>query len=260
MKIKVGDPINVYLTKLLNIFRFLVYKIIDFILSLQRQENQPDTILLIRLDSIGDYVLIRNYFYFIKKSRIYQNYKVTLCGNEIWKDLAEAFDKSAIDDFLWLNRKKFNNNPFYKYRLLKKIYKSGFKVAIDTTFSREILFGDSIINTSRAKERIGSIGAPDSYVRWKRNLLTDRYYTKLVTQSAVNLFEFYRNKEFLESVLQEKISIFKPEIDTSTIDVQLPTKENFAVVFPGAQIEERRWQSKNYEQIIDCLLYTSRCV
>jgi len=47
--------------------------------------------------------------------------------------------------------KKFNNNPFCKYELLKEIYKSGFETIIDTTFSREILYGDLIVKTSKAK-------------------------------------------------------------------------------------------------------------
>jgi len=76
MKLKTGYPINIYLTKLLNIFRFIVYKIIDVFVSVQQQKSQPETLLLIRLDSIGDYVLIRNYFYFIKQSKKYHNYNM----------------------------------------------------------------------------------------------------------------------------------------------------------------------------------------
>ena len=248
--------INIYATKFLNIFRFLIYRVIDLILKSSKQTKHPKTLLIIRLDAIGDYILIRNIFQWLKQSKKFNDYKITLCGNIVWKDLAETFDKENIDDFIWLNRKKFNNNPFYKFRLLKKIYQYGFEVVVDTTFSREILFGDSIVKTSCANERIGSVGAPDAYVKWKRNLLTDKYYTKLITHSSGTIFEFYSNKEFFESVLDEKIDIINPEIDTSKIDIQLPTQKNFAVVFPGAQEKKRRWHYTNFEQIIEQLINT----
>ena len=246
--------IKIYFTKVINIYRFLIFKIIDFVISLQSHQTYNGTILIIRLDSIGDYILARNFILYIKQSKKYKNYKITLCGNVVWKDLAETFDKSAVDNFIWLNRKKFNNNPFYKYKLLKNIYQSGFEVAVDTTFSREILFGDSIVKMSKAKERIGSAGAQDAYVKWKRNLLSDKYYTNLIVQSAENTFEFYRNKEFFEKILQENINIIKPEIDTSTVSLQLPTQKDFAVIFPGAQEEKRRWSSSNFEIIIEHLI------
>lgn len=245
---------NIYATKVLNIFRFFIYQVIDLILKSFKQTKYPKTLLLIRLDSIGDYILIRNFFNCIRQSKKYKDYKITLCGNVVWKDLAEACDKDVIEHFIWVNRKNFNNNPFYKFRLLKKIYQSGFEVVVDTTFSREILFGDSIVKTSCANERIGSVGAPDAYVKWKRNLLTDKDYTKLIVQSAQNLFEFYRNKEFFEKVLQENINIIKPGIDTTTVNLQPPTQKDFAVIFPGAQEEKRRWSSSNFEIIIDHLI------
>lgn len=252
--------INIYATKFLNIFRFLIYRVVDLILKSSEQTRYPKTLLLIRLDAIGDYILIRNIFQGLKQSKKFKGYKITLCGNIVWKDLAETFDKDGIDDFIWLNRKKFNNNPFYKFRLLKKVYKSGFEVVVDTTFSREILFGDSIVKTSCADERIGSVGAPDAYVKWKRNLLTDKYYTKLIPYSTKTVFEFNHNKEFFVNILQENIVITKPEIKTSNIGLQLPTQKEFAVIFPGAQEKKRRWHYTNFEQIIEQLINTYKLI
>lgn len=247
---------KIIFTKLSNIFRFSIYKSINLLLSFHKHVRHSNTLLLIRLDSIGDYLLVRNYLRLLKQSRKFNGYKITLCGNVLWKDLAETFDSDIIDEFIWLNRKKFNNNPFYKYKLLKQIYQSGFEVVIDTTFSREILYGDSIVNTSRAKEKIGSTGSPDSYVKWKRNLLTDRFYTILIPQSSGNFFEFNRNKEFFENVLKEKIDLEKPLLDCSNIDIKLPTNKDFAVIFPGAQEERRQWSSSNFEVIIEHMIST----
>lgn len=247
--------LNTYVTKILNILRFFLYQIIDLVLKCSKQTKHPKTLLIIRLDAIGDYILIRNIFQSLKQSKIFKDYNVTLCGNVVWKDLAETFDKDVFDNFIWVNRKKFNNNIFYKYKLLKIIYESGFEVVIDTTFSREILYGDCIVKSSKAIESIGSVGAQDAYVRWKRNLFTDKYYSKLVRQSNKNIFEFYRNKDFFENVLQEKIDLIKPVLECSNIIIKLPTKKKFAVIFPGAQEKGRRWSYLNFEVIIDHLFH-----
>jgi len=227
---------------------------LNILISFKTQNINPKSLLIIRLDSIGDYVLVRNYFLALKQSNKYRVYNLTLCGNIVWKELAETLDKGIFDNFIWMNRKKFNNNIFYKYRILKKIYSRGFEVVIDTTFSREILFGDAIVHSSKALHRIGSKGAPDSSVKWKRNLLTDKYYTRLITQSSQNLFEFYRNKEFFEILIDEKIDLLKPLINCETISITVPTLKEFIVIFPGAQEEKRRWAYEKFAFLIQTII------
>lgn len=179
---------------------------------------------------------------------------MTLCGNVVWKELAESLDRNIFDEFIWISRKKFNNNIIYKYKILKIIYLKGFEIVIDTTFSREILYGDSIVKTSEAKVKIGSKGSPDSYVKWKRNLLTDKYYSRLISQSSQNIFEFYRNKEFFESLINKKIELLKPKIDVDKIKLDIPASKDFVVIFPGAQEEKRRWSYKKYIAVCQVIL------
>ena len=71
------------------------------------------SILLIRLDSIGDYVLFRNYIEELKKNEKYKDYSITLLGNNVWKSLSIELDRKYIDNFIWLDRNKFNKNVFY---------------------------------------------------------------------------------------------------------------------------------------------------
>lgn len=246
--------LDTYTVKFLNIIRYTIFLLINFILKLQKQKKSPKTLLLIRLDSIGDYLLMHNFIPFVKNSGLYKNYKVTLCGNIVWKDLAETFDAKWVDKFIWLDRKKFNNNVFYKYKLLRKIYKSGFEVVCDTTYSREILFGDSIVKVSNAATRIGSTGFPDTYVKWKRNLLTDKFYTRLIKPLPGINFEFYQNKDFFEKFLITFIELIKPELAVDEITVKLPTRNEFIVVFPGGQEKQRRWSVENYSLVVQMIL------
>ena len=71
------------------------------------------SILLIRLDSIGDYVLFRNYIEELKKNEKYKDYSITLLGNNVWKSLSIELDRKYVDSFIWLDRNKFNKNVFY---------------------------------------------------------------------------------------------------------------------------------------------------
>lgn len=245
---------NLILIKFLNIFRFLIYFVLDFLISLRKQTINSNTLLLIRLDSIGDYLLLRNYFQFIRNSDKYKNYEITLIGNKIWKELAVTFDEDLINNFIWLDRKKFNNNVLYKYRLLKRIYDSGFESVIDCTYSREILFGDSIVKVSRALNKIGFVGSPDSYVKWKRNLFTDRIYTLLIPTEEKIIFEFERNKDYFSKVLEQKIEIKKPQLNINKVKSVFESVNNFIVIFPGANHKKRRWSVKKFVKVVNHII------
>ena len=211
------------------------------------------------LDAIGDYVLFRNFIKIIKESSKYCNYKVTLCGNIVWKELAESLDSDIIDNFIWINNKKFYSNILYKYKMLKKIHDYGYQIAIEATYSRAILFGDEIIKVSGAKEKIGSRGSPDKHAKWKRNMFSDKWYTKLISSNSDNLFEFYRNKEFFRELLGTEIEIKKPSIDVSKIPFnKLPAKD-YIVLFPGGSSIKRRWDVNNFLEIAKFILENSDC-
>ena len=76
-----------YFIKLRNLLNYFVYLIIDLFLPLGQNTNS-NTLLIIRLDAIGDYLLFRNFLSVIRASRKYKDYEITLCGNIVWKDLS----------------------------------------------------------------------------------------------------------------------------------------------------------------------------
>jgi len=242
------------LTKLSNLFKFIISLLIIFIIRLKKNEILPSTLLIIRLDVIGDYVLFRNFLEVLRKSERFGKYNITLCGNIIWRELAEEFDSDFVDKFIWVDRRKFSNNFFYRYIILKSIYINGFENAIDTTYSREILFGDSIIRASNAKLRIGSSGALDKHAKWKRNLFTDKYYTKLIPMNKENHFEFYRNKEFFEKLLTENISLSKPSFDFISSNIVIDLSNEYVVFFPGAGDKKRIWDIENFTEVTKFIL------
>ncbi|GAB6283313.1 MAG: glycosyltransferase family 9 protein [Ignavibacterium sp.] len=236
----------------------------NFIIQIEKISIKSNTLLIVRLDSIGDYILFRNFLQEIRESEQYRNYKIYLCGNIVWKNLAENLDNKFIDEFIWISRNKFKNNLRYKFNILKQIHKLGVETVIETTFTREILFGDEIVRVSNAKERIGSSASQESYSKWKRKLLTDKYYTKLISSSNENLFEFYRNKEFFTQLLQENndsdenSSLFseveKPVIQNINIELPSIIKNKFIVIFPGGSSKNKMWASKYFKDVAKFIL------
>lgn len=236
------------ISKIFTLIRLILFYFISLI-SHRKSEIVPKTLLLVRLDAIGDYVLFRNFIEILKKSERYKGYKITLLGNSAWKTISEELDKDFVDSFIWLDRKKFHNNPFYRYRFLSSLAKSGYEVLISSVYSREFLFVDSVVKNTTAKEKIGSIGDVSNIRKWQKNI-SDGFYTKLVNADDRLMFEFDRNKEFFENLLEQKIDIKKPIINLPKIELSfdLP-KEKYAILFIGASAEYRKWSVEKFAKV-----------
>jgi ADP-heptose:LPS heptosyltransferase len=234
--------------KFSNAFLYIT-NLLLFFPSLRYVKTNPRTLLLIRLDAIGDYILFRNYLEVIRNSKRFRDCKITLCGNIIWKDVAEAFDKRFVDEFIWVDRKLFCSNTGYRFNLLKQVRQSGFETVIDTAYSREILYGDTIVMASGANVKIGSEGAKDKHVTWKRRLFSNVVYTEIIPAGSEDVFEFCRNKGFVSKILKEDISLVKSVIEVSGIvsSNKLPTP--YVVLFFGASNANKIWDIKNFIEV-----------
>jgi len=209
-------------------------------------------LLLVRLDEIGDYVLFRNFIEILKTSEQYKDYHFTLLGNDLWKDLAETFDKDYIDEFIWLKKKRFFRQKFYRKNFLKKISKQEFDVVISPVFSRESCC-ESVISAINAREKIGSVGDCSNITAMQKSF-NNNFYTKLIDASKDNMFEFYRNKEFFENLLGLKLNINKTFINTQKVNSNFSLPDDYVVIFPGAGARFRQWNTENYSRVIDYIV------
>jgi len=245
---------SLLITKIKNLIVFLISILIIILLKFQKTTTQLHTLLLIRLDEIGDFVLFCNFISAVKASRKYKDYRISLCGNESWRDLAKHFFRHEVHSFIWIQKNKFYSNPFYKYRILKQIYQAGFEVVINSRYSRGILYDDLIVKSSASPVTIGSQGSLEKHAYWKRNLFTDRYYTQLIPQSAEVIFEFLRNKQFFEKILGESIELNKPTlVPKEESPLELPKK--CLILFPGAGEAKREWAAANFAEIGKYILH-----
>ena len=235
--------------KLKNLFNYLLFILISPFVKGKDNVISHGTMLVIRLDAIGDYILFRNFLRSLKENEKYENYKITLCGNKIWKEIAETLDDDYADSFIWIDRKKFYGNIFYKLYVLRDVFKRKYEIVVNSTYTREILYGDEIVWASDAPVKIGSKGVLDKHSKWKRKVFSDKFYTKLIPSSDSNMFEFYRNKEFFSEILNKNLVNVKLACDVSKINVTVGLPEKYAVLFPGSKDSSKRWAPSNFAAV-----------
>ncbi len=238
----------------IKIFFVIFYKIVDsvFLYFINPSIIDDKSILLIRLDSIGDYILFRNFIKYYKEYN--KDSSLTLIGNIIWKDLSENFDAGYIDSFIWVDRVKFYRNLFYRYKKIMEISSKGYRFVIDPTFTRNFFLGSIIIKFVNAKEKIGI--KQDFF--GKRNFIgkifnqignDSKNFTKLISLSKTPMFEFNRNREFCEKLLGLDAIIEKPSIDLHNIKLTVNIPEHYVVLFIGAAAKYRKWPLKNFIEV-----------
>ena len=230
-----------------TVMQFAVYSLINFFVN-PPKEILPKSLLLVRLDGIGDYVLFRNFIEKLKTNKIYKSFNITLLGNSVWKDLSEEADSQFVDKFIWLDMKRFRKDLFYRYRMLSKIASFGYQSLINPTYSRDFFGMDTIVKCVHAEEKIGSTGNLSNMQEWQKNI-SDKYYTKLVPARSEVIFEFYRNKEFFENLLDQKLDINQPTIELKNRKLRFELPQNYALLFIGASVNFRKWSMKGFSEV-----------
>jgi len=227
--------------------KLIVYYFIN-LLVLPSKIIKNNSLLLIRLDAIGDYVLFRNFIKLLKVSEEYKGHKITLVGNSAWKTLALELDTEFVGNFIWLDRRKFTNDFIYRYKKLKEITSQGYEIVLNPAFSREYFFGDNIVRLTTSENKIGSIGDLSNIKIWQKRI-SDKYYNQLIAADSNIMFEFSRNKEFLENLLQYKLAITKPNIVLNDKVLKFDLPEKYAILFIGGSADFRKWDIENFSRI-----------
>lgn len=205
--------------------------------------KDSDTVLIFRLDNIGDYVLFRNFLPLIKNSPKYLNKKIVLIGNQSWASLSLKYDSQYFDEALFIDRNRFYKNIPYKVSFIRKVRQLKAAEAVNTVHSRTS-FTDQLVRLSGAKRRITCEGDDVAIESRKGN--SDRLYNKIIPSLPATYFEFYRNQFFFKTWLGSTI-----EIETTCFTCYSESKrENVIGIFPGATEKFRQWDVNNFTSLI----------
>ncbi len=155
---KFAAAMKKYLLRWIQIQRIARFFVFDSLLHFRKAHTAPQSLLVVQVQGIGDYILFRNFLEALKTSKRYEGYSITLCGNESYKDIALAFDSRTVSDFIWVKNNSLKRHLFYRSVLLTKIRKKGFEVVLNPVYSRDSILEDSIVRAAGAHEAIGCRG------------------------------------------------------------------------------------------------------
>jgi ADP-heptose:LPS heptosyltransferase len=203
-------------------------------------------ILFVRLDAIGDFILWVDAASSLRQLYPRDKFHLTLLGNILWTTLAQDLD---IFDEVWsLDRRQFSKNLLYRIALQKKIKLQGFGTAIQPSYSRDLMFGDSVIRASAATVRIGSIG-DSSNISSRRKKKSDQWYSKLLPATSEPITEMERNAEFLRGL---GLPGFKSSVPELPVVVPSPVSlAIYYILFPGAGASQRQWPVANFARFAE---------
>jgi ADP-heptose:LPS heptosyltransferase len=207
---------------------------------------------LVRVDGIGDFVL-----WLPSAKLLCQHYsgigKPNLICDQTCVDLAVAtgwFGNVIGVDHL---SGRFGRDLAYRWAKLREVASLGSSIAIQPTFSRVFLGGDTLIRACRAATRIGSVGDYNNVKPWQK-AISDRWYTKLVDASPQPMMELERNAEFLRNL---GLADARAEIPVIPRLTDLPPDKSvsgdYFVLFPGASSPIKRWPAEGFVAVANLI-------
>lgn len=218
-------------------------ELITFILPKYEKENT--SILLLRLDNIGDFILWLGSAEKIKEN--YKESKIILICNSAFYDLAKELD--YFDEVISLNIKNFNLNLKYKYNFLKSLRKEKFKKVISPICSRNIVT-EGIIKNIFAKEIIGNYGDCNNISPFQRKIC-DRNYTKLIKTNPEHKMELYKNLDFINELFNKDYKLSLPILKIQKKERII--KGEYCIFFMGASNLKKCWEIEKYVEVAKTL-------
>lgn len=244
----------------LVIVKSLLFYIFDSLalwIASSKQKNKFELVLLVRQDAIGDFIL------WLDTAKKYRNlfpqekYKILLVGNALWCDLADSL--TYWDKVIPIDVKKFKSFSRYRWVLLREIQSLGASIAIQPTYSREFYHGDALIRASNAFRKVGSVGDMSNR-NWLKKIISDRWYTELVTASTKQMTELERNSEFFQGFSKKPHQLSYPSM--FSIGLASSTeweKRDYYVLFPGASSTLKQWPIGYFAEIAN-RIYSETCL
>lgn len=242
----------------MNRIKGIIYETIGWLARTgTRKKHNAKKLLVVRVDEIGDFMLWHKFLSDIAQATRFKGYELHFCGNNSTRSLFETFDAQLTTGSMWLDKVRFKKEMKYRYRFLRNLYKEGYDVLINPTFSRDKRYDDSIVKAARAKEAIGMVANLESIARYEEGY-DKTLYTQLFDCPEKPMFEWYRNRLFTAFVTKEPVltrNTSLPKEKLPALPFALP--EKYFVVFPGSRSKKRIWPTEHFVRVSDFLYETT---
>jgi len=226
------------------------YWLIDY---LPKWKSGRESVLLVRLDLIGDFIIWLDAAKELKK--LYPEKRIVLYANAAWASLAEQL--SYWDEVVSVDMGRLRFDDIYRLKLLCKVHVRGFELVIQPTYSREYA-SDLVVRASNARQRIGHLGDTNN-ISPENKAITDAWYTQLVPQIIFPEVELNINAELIRALGNKD---FKSRLPQLNIPVELPAefkiKSEYCVLVPGASWVPKMWPITNFAELAAKISQNSR--
>ncbi len=155
----------------------------------------PDAtrVLLVRPDSIGDYLLFRPTLREMSRVSRSRGQHLTLLANALWGPLAQAWDADLFDELLPVDFPRFARELPYRAEVLHRVGQLGVGQVVHVAQVREPAT-ENFIRFLRAPIRVASQTSPRPGAWFAR---LDAGYSHLLPVKPTTVFAYERNREFL---------------------------------------------------------------
>lgn len=219
-----------------------------FLLLLPKRVSNQHSVLIVRTDRIGDYVLWAGQLDSLRMRYPSKTFKLTLVANEIWAPLASK--TKIFDEVIALDAKRFIYSLVYRFQLAKQLRSIDVGLALNPMYSRDFYRSDALIRFVSAPVAIGFIGDPNhapTVLRWLSNF----YYTQLIPNTdEAELVRAVNFMRFLGVQADPQLASFS--VDPIPKRLGLEGKRYF-VICPGSSSANRRWPEENFVDVIKYL-------
>ena len=245
--------------KSLLYFLLQLYYTIEFIFLELIPSKKENSILIVRLDAIGDSII------WLDSAKEYRKHfpdkhLVLLC-NVVWKEIADALP--YFDEVISVNKNGFLKNLSYRLRLLISLKKRKFEQIINPAYSRDFFTQDILIHGLRSDRKIGYKGNYSNTTNTlsgfgksfeKRTHLLERkankWYSELIEADPKPLMELSRNADFIRKLFHTEFQSQLPKFPFQIPVYKHLPETKYIVLFIGASTPRRYWKKENYEQLI----------
>ncbi|MGI4759572.1 MAG: glycosyltransferase family 9 protein [Janthinobacterium lividum] len=215
----------------------------------------PDAgrVLVVRNDSIGDYLLYRPWLRRLSAEVRRRGQRLTLLANELWAPLASTWDGDLFEEVIPFQAGRFMMDLAYRAAILREVGARGFGEVIYPLHVREAAV-ENFIRFMKAPVRVASQGEHRTGPWFA---LLDAGYTRLLPSTRAVLFEYDRNREFFENWLGSAAEFLPTEaaplaLPAAIITAAAPATPTI-VLFPGASAKQKRWPTGHFAQLAQAL-------
>jgi ADP-heptose:LPS heptosyltransferase len=204
------------------------------------------TVLIVRLDLIGDFILWLDSAKELKK--VYPASHLVLYGNSVWTEVARQLP--YWDEVIPIDVARLRTDLLYRIRIFFHIRRKSFDIALQPTFSREYV-GDLTVRASKARQRIGHRGDINNITELQK-YRTDLWYTQLIdTRAADSGMELQTNTNLINGLSLHKYRTNTPSLPVlCTLPKDLIGFDRYTVIAPGASWRPRAWPIEYFAALI----------